>query len=92
MDQRPLFLYLFSSATPQRTANSGVPFQMAAHPWIGSLLQAREIAGFEPRTAGLQSSVATNDPPLLPDEPLLLSFFVSIFTELCFVNYKMAPE
>jgi hypothetical protein len=32
------FLYLFSSATPQRTAYSEVPFQMAAHPRIGSPL------------------------------------------------------
>jgi hypothetical protein len=59
------FLYLFSSAAPQWTAYSGVPSHMAAHARTGSPLKAGEIAGFEHRTAGLQSGVATNEPPLL---------------------------
>ncbi len=57
---------LFFSAAPQRTAYSGVPSQMAAQPRISSPLQAGEIAGFKPGTAGLQFGVATNEPPLLP--------------------------
>ncbi len=32
------FLYLFSSVAPQRTAYTGVPSQMAAHPRIDRLL------------------------------------------------------
>jgi hypothetical protein len=42
--------YLFSSATPQRTAYSEVPVasQMAFYLRIGSPLQAGEIAGYEP--------------------------------------------
>ncbi len=59
------FLYLFSSAAPQRRAFSGVPSQMTAYPRISSVLQAGEIAGFEPGTVGLQYGVATNEPPLL---------------------------
>ncbi len=65
MEQKSL-LYIFSSAAPQRTAYSEVLSQMAAHLRTGSPLQAGEIAGFEPRTAVLQSGVATNEPPLLP--------------------------
>jgi hypothetical protein len=58
--------FIFSSATPQRTAYSEVSSQKAAHLRTGSPLQAGEIAGFEPRTAVLQSRVATNEPPLPP--------------------------
>jgi hypothetical protein len=61
------FLYLFSSAAPQRTAYSGVPSQMAAHPRIGSPFLAGEIGGYKPRTAGLQSGVVTNKPSWLPE-------------------------
>jgi hypothetical protein len=65
VDQGGPFLYL-SSAASQRTAYSGVPSQMAAHPRIGSPLKAGEIAGLESGTVGLQSGVVTNEPPLLP--------------------------
>ncbi len=37
---------------------------MAAHRRTDSPLQAGEIAGFEYRTAGLQSGVTTKEPPL----------------------------
>ncbi len=57
---------IFSSAAPQRSAYSEVPFQMAAHLRTGNPLLAGEIAGFEPRTAVSQSGVTTNEPPLLP--------------------------
>ncbi len=69
---RSPYYFTFSSAAPQRTAYSEVPSQMAAHLRTGSPLQAGEIAGFEPRTAVLQSGVATNEPPLLRYEPPLL--------------------
>jgi hypothetical protein len=58
-------VFIFSSATPQRTAYREVSSQMAAHLRTGSLLYAGEIAGFEPRTAVSQSGVANNEPPLL---------------------------
>jgi hypothetical protein len=61
-----LFFKVFSSAVPQRTAYSEVPSQKAARLRTGSPLQAGEIAGFEPGTAGLQPYVTNNEPPLLP--------------------------
>ncbi len=64
VEHRPL--YLFFSAAPQRTAYSEVPFQMAAHLRIGSPPQAGKIARFKPKTAGLQSGVATNETQMLP--------------------------
>ncbi len=50
---------------------------MAAHPRISSPLLVEVIAGFKLGTAGLQSGVATNDPPLLPtnEPPLLPTLF-----------------
>jgi hypothetical protein len=41
-----------------------------------------EITGFKPRTAGLQSGVATNEPPLFPtNEPPLLPDKPSLFSD-----------
>ncbi len=59
-------VFIFSSAAPQRTAYREVISQMAAKLRTGSPLKTGEIAGFEPRTAVLQSGVPTNEPPLLP--------------------------
>jgi hypothetical protein len=66
VEQKSL-LFIFSSAAPQRTTYREVPSQMKAHLRTGSPLRAGEIAGFEPETAVSQSSVATNEPPLLPN-------------------------
>ncbi len=63
---RSPYYFTLSSAAPQRTAYSEVPSQMAAHLRTGSPLQAGEIAGFEPRTAVLQSGITSNELPLLP--------------------------
>jgi hypothetical protein len=65
-------LYLFSSASPKRTADSGVPSQMAAHLRTGSPLWSEGFAGFKPETPDLQLGIASNEPPLLP-KPLILS-------------------
>ncbi len=64
MEQKSLFI--FSFATPQRTAYREVPSQMAVHLRTGSPLLAGEIAPFEPRTAVSHSGVTTNEPPLFP--------------------------
>ncbi len=65
--------FIYSSAAPQRTAYSAVTVlsQKAAHLRIENPLFDEEVAGFEPGTAGLQSGVATNEPPLLSKPPPL---------------------
>jgi hypothetical protein len=52
---------------------------MAAHPRIGSPLYAGEIAG-------LQSGVATNEPPLLPNNILVLLFRKGMTTSIYHSN------
>jgi hypothetical protein len=56
---------VFSSATPNRTANCKVLSQMAAHLRTSRAQEAGEIARFEPGIAGLQSGVTTKEPQLL---------------------------
>ncbi len=70
------FLHIFSSAAPQQTSYSEVPTQIAGHLMIDSPLQAREIAGFKPGTAGfslvllpVSHHYSLCEPPLLPSEP-----------------------
>jgi hypothetical protein len=59
-----VLLFIYSSAAPQRTAYSEVtiPEGSPSKDWQSTV----EIAGWKPRTAGLQSGVATNEPPLFP--------------------------
>jgi hypothetical protein len=58
-------VFIFSFAATHKTAYREVPSQMAARLRTGNPLLARQIAGFEPRSAVSQSGIATNEPPLL---------------------------
>jgi hypothetical protein len=59
---------IYSPLPPHRgqPTYSEVPSQMAAYVRTGSPLQAGETAGIKPRTAGLQSDVASNEQLPLP--------------------------
>jgi hypothetical protein len=77
--EKKSLLLIFSSVAPQRTAYREVPSKMAAYLRTGSPLKAGEIARFESRTAVSQSSVTTNEPPLVPKmfSPFLTRSMVS---------------
>jgi hypothetical protein len=56
-------LDLFSSAASQRTAYSEVPSQMSVYQGLAAHCRLGRLLDLNP--AGLQSGVATNEPPLL---------------------------
>ncbi len=64
--EAPFFVFILLCSPSEVSLQwSTIPDGSPSTDWQ-STVKAGEIAGYKPGTAGLQSGVATNEPPLLP--------------------------